>query len=578
MRSFKITTEQGIYLIAITLALFVRLAYLGTSPLSEPESNLALKTLDFINRVPSDLGAEPGYAVITGLLFFLFGPENSLARFAPALLGGLMAGLPYFYRASLGRKGALFLAFGLALDPGLIALSRQAGGAMMGISFLLLALTAGLAGRPILAGSLLGLCLISGPVGVLGVFGLGIATLIGRVANFSLPTPDPVNLEDTTSKWSPTQLALFSLGGTLLLAGTLFMVYPSGLGAIAGVIPASISRMLGSTGISIGRQGFALIFYQPLILIFGMVGGVLAWVKRDDLGRFLTIWFIAALLFSAIPPGRQVWHLAWALIPLMVLAARALAGEFVWDKDSRVVSAGLAGLIFILLTFIWLQFASIARVEQASQTRTLLILGIIAITGVSTGLIAFGWSWPIARRGLVWGLFLGFGLYSVSLSMRMISPQASRAQELWYNQPAVVDERLLIKSLGDISEWATGRRESIDVSVTSNDSSLRWALRKYAGAEFGVLPNSGSMPSTLITTLFEEPAQAAAYRGADYLWRSELAWEGAAPPSILRWVVFRESPTRNEHIIFWARNDLFPGGLIDPTGELPVAPNPEQVP
>ncbi|MDX1437807.1 MAG: hypothetical protein R3335_13420, partial [Anaerolineales bacterium] len=550
----------------------------GSAPLSEPESGLAIKILDLLARTPSDLGAEPGYAIITGLLFYLLGPENSLARLAPALLGGVVVCLPYFYRTILGRKAALLLALGLALDPGLVALSRQASGAMIGVSFLLLALTAGLAGRPVLTGAFIGLSLISGPVGVLGFLGMGLAVLIGRFAKISLPEPEPTHEDVSESRWSPVQLGLLSMGGTLLLVGTLFMVYPSGLGAIAGVIPGTINRLVTSAGISVGWQGFALLIYQPLVVVFGLIGGILAWARRDDLGRFLTIWFLIALLLAVIPPGRQVWFLAWPLIPLLALAAKTLGPEFVWDRETRLVSAGLAALIVILLAFIWLQFASIARVEQASQTRILLILGIFLITGVSTGLIAFGWSWEVARRGLVWGLFLAVGLYSLSLSMRMLSPDAPRAQELWYGQPTVVEEELLLKSLGDISEWSTGRRESVDISVTHDLPSLRWALRKYPMATFGAQPGSGSMPSTLITTLFEEPSQAAAYRGADYLWLSALAWEGAAPPDILRWMVFRESPTRNEHIIFWARNDLFPGGLIDPAADLPLEPDPEQVP
>jgi hypothetical protein len=160
----------------------------------------------------------------------------------------------------------------------------------------------------------------------------------------------------------------------------------------------------------------------------------------------------------------------------------------------------------------------------------------------------------------------------------MVSPLSQKAQELWYNQPAVVEEGLLLQSVGDFSEWVTGRREALDINATLDLPSLTWALRNFDNANFVALTDPSTMPSALITTLVEEPNQAAAYRGADFLWHSERDWGGALPPDLLRWIVFRDSPLRNEQIIFWARNDLFPGGESVPGEELPLAPEPEEVP
>ena len=72
MRSFKITIEQGLYIIAVGLAIGLRLVALGSPPLSDAEANLALNVVDLINRLPSDLGGQPAYAVLTGILFYLF--------------------------------------------------------------------------------------------------------------------------------------------------------------------------------------------------------------------------------------------------------------------------------------------------------------------------------------------------------------------------------------------------------------------------------------------------------------------------------------------------------------------------
>ena len=565
------------YILVVLLAVAVRLVNLGSDPLSNPEALLALKALDLLHRVPSDLGAQPGYALPTGLLFFLFGPENGLARLLPAVLGGILAGLPYFYRNHLGRVASLLLALGLALDPGMIALSRQATGVMVGISLLLMALTAWIAGRPVLAGSVGALALISGPAAILNALTLAVAVLIGRLLKIPLPRPWSADEADEKSQSSPVRLALIAGLVTVFLTGTVFLFYPSGIGAMAGVIPASLESLFRSFEIPFAQPIFALLVYQPIAVIFGLIGGVQAWIRKDGLGKFLTLWFLLALLMAVLPPGRQVWNLAWALVPLLALAARAIAGELEWDSESGLVSAGFAVVVTVLLSFIWFQLASLARAGGTAQPRYFLVLGVVVITAVSAALVGLGWSWPAARRGLVWGLVAGIGIYSLSASFKMVSPLNPKVQELWYSQPSVAEGDLLLESLSDFSEWATGRREAVDLTVTQDLPSLRWALRNFDNASFGFQADPLSMPSTLITNISEEPDQPAAYRGADFIWHSERDWGGALPPELLRWIVFRESPLRNESLILWARNDLFPGGEVNPEEGLPLPSGPDDV-
>jgi predicted membrane-bound mannosyltransferase len=90
--------------------------------------------------MPGSLGSQPAYIFLTGSTFAVFGSSDFTARLWPALLGGCLVLLPFFFRRPLGRLAALVCAFGLALDPGLVAVSRQAGGPMLAVSFLLLAL------------------------------------------------------------------------------------------------------------------------------------------------------------------------------------------------------------------------------------------------------------------------------------------------------------------------------------------------------------------------------------------------------------------------------------------------------
>src|SRR4030065_107789 len=96
------------------------------------------------------------YVILTGAGFRLFGSSNFIARFWPALTGALLIFLPFFFKRELGQKAALILAFGLAIDPGLVAISRLAGSSMMATSFTLLSLGWIWGGYPVLSGIFLG--------------------------------------------------------------------------------------------------------------------------------------------------------------------------------------------------------------------------------------------------------------------------------------------------------------------------------------------------------------------------------------------------------------------------------------
>jgi hypothetical protein len=139
-------------------------------------------------------------------------------------------------------------------------------------------------------------------------------------------------------------------------------------------------------------------------------------------------------------------------------------------------------------------------------------------------------------------------------------------------------ERQFLVTLGDLSEWTTGLRNSLDVVVTSPDASLRWALRDWANAEFLTSVPTGNMPSAVIGSQEQpEPGLAASYSGQDFSWWILPDWGGILPQDWVNWIVSRNSPQQIRHIILWARTDIFPGGTtitdagnqIDDEGSIP---------
>jgi hypothetical protein len=200
MRRYRITIEHALYLLAFLLALGLRLYGLGAAPLSDPEASWALQALEVAGgRAPLVIGPQPGYVLLTGLFFWLAGASSFAARLLPALSGALLVWLPYLLRSqspathagaerepvgtvgAVGRLAALIAAFGLAFDPGLVALSRQAGSVMPAVSLGLLALFLAWSRRPVLAGVCGGLALLMGPAALYGAVVFVLAWAAGKL-------------------------------------------------------------------------------------------------------------------------------------------------------------------------------------------------------------------------------------------------------------------------------------------------------------------------------------------------------------------------------------------------------------
>jgi hypothetical protein len=573
----RLTIEQILYVLAFLLALGLRLLNLGTAPLLDYEATWALQALEVASGEPAILGPSPGYVLLTGLLFFLFGDSSAFARLLPALAGSLLVLLPLLFRNYLygihgGRLAGLVMAFGLALDPGLVAASRLAAGPMMAAGFGLLALGFLYLRRPLLSGFLGGLALLSGPALLLGALGLALGWFLARLfgfagyLNFSLPAGDWYRRE-------PARTGALAVGGTILLAGTLLFRQPQGLGALAGTLPAFLTGWVDPSGIPAARLLAGLVFYQPLALTFGLVAAVRGWASGLSPWRALSLWGLSALILALLYPGRQVFDLVWVLVPLWALAALELVRHlevFHWEK---LPAAGQAVLVVLLMSLAWINLAGLGQSgvdPQVLRLRWAVILGTLFLGGVTTVLVALGWSSVIAQRGLAWGLAFSFGLYMIAATWGHTQLRPNSPLELWNPSPTTVQADQLLQTLGDLSEWRTGHRASLDVLVASDAPSLHWALRNQGQVTFKPEPGPNEIPSVILRMGDQsEPSLTVAYRGQDFAWQAYPDWQGALPQDWTRWLVFRQGPQRQEHVILWARGDLFPDGTLTPAVEQP---------
>jgi hypothetical protein len=555
----------------LMLGLGVRLLNISKAPLSDFESFRALEAFQISNGQNSNLSPGPAYSLLTGATFFLFSDNNTSARIWSVIAGSCLVIFPYLIRSLIGRKAALIMTLGLALDPILVAFSRFVGGDILAVGFGVLALGLIYNRKFILAGIFSGLMLLSGPTAIQGILSIGSAWLIGELLS-RRGILEPISTAKT-NEYKPAYITsgVLAMGGVFIVLGTLVFRFPSGLGAVTNIIPAYFEGWLNYSGIPASRLLVVLFLYNPIALIFGTAALITGIRRNEPLSQWLGIWLISSLAIVLLFPGRQISQLVWVIVPLWALAGIEIAKYFRLLDAELLPALGQAVLIMVLMALGWLNLAGLdlsAGNVQTLRLRWAVIGGTIVLGAVTTFLIGLGWSKKTAQQGLVWGLLLGFGLYSFATMWGVSQVRPNGEQDILFPYPVPKNAGDLLATLEDLSEWKTGLRNSIDVIVTNPSPSLRWDLRNWPEVRFLPAIPVGELPSVIINSEDQpSPSLSIGYRGQDFAWWASPAWEGALPDNWPNWLVFRNSPQVDNHIMLWARGDLFPGGILSPTEE-----------
>ncbi len=301
----KSNRQNILFALAFGLAVTVRLLRLGEIPLSDDEARWAMQAFDLTKGLRPAIGPQPAYVMLTALAFYVLQAGNFAARLIPALAGSALVLAPMFFRDRLGHKAALILAFVLALEPGLLALSRLAGSPILAVSAVLFAWGLWRTGKIRAAGVLAGMTLLSGPSLWLGLLSLAAAYGLSRglipASETDKDEAPPTSLFDRQNLLTMGAFAL----GTYLVLGSLFLLVPGGLGAGIASIPAYFSGWLNFTDVPGLRLLMALALYQPLALILAIVALVRGLPKREPVTTTLALWLLAALVLAlANPPAR----------------------------------------------------------------------------------------------------------------------------------------------------------------------------------------------------------------------------------------------------------------------------------
>ncbi|HWQ04213.1 MAG TPA: hypothetical protein VN452_02540 [Longilinea sp.] len=552
--------ERILWAVAISLALLLRLVKLGGVPLSTLEALNALPVFNWLQNGLIPAGSQAAYTLFSGLIFFLFGSTNFSARLIPALAGSLLVVAPLFYRKQLGQWPALIAAFGLAIDPALVAISRQADGSIWAITFTLFAFGLILNRQFIWSGICFGLALLGGPNLWMGWLGLGVAIFASiRMHLFGAA--------DGGQDGQPYQFivprVISAAVITLLAAGTFFLFAPFGLSMAAGSLPEFLRGWTQTGSFSVQTAAIALLSYALLPFILGTIQAIASWLHKDLLDQFLTIWLVISLLLWFACRGRIMGYAGWVMIPLWALAARQIA---VWlrkpEFDARFTAA-MATVVFVLIFFIILNAVGILHPAGWSAETNLQIVKIVValvLLGLAIVLVGWGWNWSAARQGVQWASGAALLLILISMSLRAAGLGVKPEAELWRSGAYFVDADLLEKTLHDLSINKSGQVNNLQVSVVGIQSpTLKWLLRDFISVQYSDSISMLETPDIILTNDQTQPGQTSTYRGQDFVLSVQPAWNQMIGSNWSNWLVFREAPEETSKIILWASTDLFPG-------------------
>ena len=566
----RFTLEAGLYTLIALAAAGLRFYHLSAYPLSDAEAREALAAFRFLQGAAGPLPLSPAYAALSIVAFALFGSGEAIARLAPVLAGIALVLTPALFKRELGRPAALVASGLLAISPTFVASSRTAGGLSLAALALVAAFAAWLAFRRegdrrwlFLCAASLGVGLAAGQPFLTGLAALLLGLLIVRFSGLKLGWAEPgsdgvrQNLH-----WAALALVAAAVG-----VSTLGLVYRSGLGALGNSIavwfgefsPASGGQPLGAIPLALGT-------YEPLLLVFGTLGLVLAWLDRSEFLQASGYAAIGAYLFLLVFPGRSVQDLPWALIPWMPLAAHALVrlARLPGSEDERWGLAGHMAVLIVLFVFVWLNLAGYASatrlgaVTLADNTRLLLVLATFALMAVISALFAAGWAKDVALTGLGMSAAIALGLYTLSTGWGLTQLRPAEASELWNTRPATSGLWMLVSTVQEVSSRNVGAARDIQVAVKADrDSALGWAFRDFPKATFVADLGAAIDDPVVIAPLEDQsPALGSAYVGQPFVVSEGLANAQLAPANWVDWFVFRRTAGETSQVILWVRQDV----------------------
>lgn len=556
------TYKPLIILFIFLAAIMIRFINLGSTPLTSGEMDLSWQALQVARGERIDMGAQIAYSGLTSLGFFLTQANDFMARFWPALLGGLFALVPLLWQDKLSLNVALPLALLLALDPLLVASSRIIGSPIIGLAGLVAGLSILRVKKHALAGIALALGVMGGESFWIGASSILMAYFLLKFLGQRgkrIFRENGINPEapHTLSPWGSI---IFWFLGTILVVGSCFLMQPAGLGSTFGGLVSFFERFSIPSGVKIWQILLALLTYGFVPLVVGILAGIKAFINNDHLGKFLLSWSVFSLLIILIQPGRQVLDLTWVILPLWVLTARFVFFNFEIPVNGQGVRIAVVLFTIVIMGFVLLNIRSLS-VTGFSQMG--LINHLIAIAAgiilliISILLVGFGWKFEYALSGLYWGLAIFTIISTLALSLPGIMGRSGSKAELWQTDASSSTGDAIIDIITEVSDRIVGEPFEVDVVVAGKGVQVHpWTLRKFRNLNYYDNLPGNLMPDFILTNQDLSSTISSGYQGNEFLAVKRPAWDNNSLQEIASWMINRNVNFEQQYVFLWVRTDL----------------------
>jgi uncharacterized protein (TIGR03663 family) len=566
-RAAILTVEQAAYMALIGLAFGLRLYALGGRPLTTNEAQQALTVWNFARGLVVEPTQYTPPLFYSSLLSLLIAGANDLTVRIPALLfGAALVGLPYWLRSWLGRSGALATAVLLAISPTLTFFSRAQDETIVtaALTLALLAVALGYVEQPerrrlLWLAAALGAALTAGP-GIItflvaALIFIGGSWLAQRVSVERRETERQRASHNPVSPGLPISASLFGdrvglrqavvlLAGMFLATATGLLVNFAGLQAALNGLNAWFGQVSGrATDLGPAYVSQILLFYEPLILVLGLVGAGFALWQRDRFGIFLATWFAAAWLVGTVAIHKTPGGTVPVLLPLILLAGMAL-GRFA-DQVTSEATLELDGLFAVLASVLaaygLLQFANYANDARPA----FLNLGLVAFAfiGSLVVLFAFAWGVQVALRGAGISAILMLAVLTIHAGT-WLNYRSQDAPKEWLLPDATsTDVRRVVEQMHDLSYQRERDPDTLAVTVEAGlVPALGWYLRDFESVTVVQSIGPGVQTPLVLVSARPETAAQPGYVGQGFWLSTTWTPAGLGGSGLWRWVFFRDAP------------------------------------
>ncbi|MFN8528202.1 MAG: hypothetical protein U0670_06300 [Anaerolineae bacterium] len=543
----SITAEGVVYAALVLIALALRLAQLGSVPLSNGEAAHALSAWRSIHPELLGVGmaavnpSSPLLHMVQSLSLALLGGSEFAARIM-TVLGSLALILsPLLFRAKLGRGRTFMLSLLLAFSPVLFAASRSSAPAVWSSLLVVIGLWALYRFVDLIRGSdnqrsleislaararygvaaiacLLSAALLADFAGLLVLFmvtaaGFLAVTLTGEKGLLAIYTFEderelPSSPASRPIAFGTVITALPWLSGAavtvlaIVVVSTGFLSHPAGLSGTAELL----ARFLGGFSATAPAPVYPLLlslFYEPFLWAFAAVAVIRSLVRgpMSGINRFMLAWVAVAVVIAFLYPGAAAEHALWFILPLAVLASDTLVSLFASESMATwyvptwgrwlVALATLA--IFAVLT---IAFQDVSRTLLNSPdgwfldlhfdpSRVILLIIPLLFLLITFFLVASVWSDRTAFQGFGLGILIFSLITSFGAGWRIAVENSSLPNEWWHMEAVSDDVGLLRETLQEVAERQSGGFNEVEVGVVApDDGIIAWELRDFSAVHY----------------------------------------------------------------------------------------------